>query len=326
MAIKHGNVSISAVKHGSVTVSQVDHWNITVFASYAVTISAGTGVNSVFLSTNQNALSGSPSGTKFLKGTTVYAFAALNTDGYRAPSGWTYIGNGSNGNIHRVGSVTVNNAYSFGTINAETVSGPCIVKCSSNLIGLQSVYLSTSSTATFGSSSLNVTPGNEVYGFAVLDTDTYARQVSGWTFISGIELKQGAIYRVGSKRPTSAGTTTYYINLVSDAYDNSAVLFTRSGANVGSWTVKSHEMQVGEQFNWVTFSKSGSSIYCSYSGPGGEEVNNALLGTFNCPAGYTVNLTLTDRNGESVTWNYPDDPLNGPYVINAEITADSSQS
>ena len=87
MAIKHGSISISAVKHGSLTVSQVDHGSINVFyPSYAVTISAGTGIKSVFLSTDQNALSGSPSGTKFKKGTKVYAFAALNTAGYSAPS------------------------------------------------------------------------------------------------------------------------------------------------------------------------------------------------------------------------------------------------
>lgn len=326
MAIKHENISVSAVKHGSVKVSQVDHWNITVFASYAVTISAGTGVNSVFLSTNQNALSGSPSGTKFITGTTVYAFAVINTAGYKERTGWSYVGNG---NIFRIAQATVNSACNFGTVSAETVSGPCTVKCASNIIGLQRVYLSASSKAHFGSSKLNVTPGTEVYGFAVLDTDTYARAVSGWTLISGTALKQGAIYRVGSKRPTSASAgyiTTYYINLVGDAYDKSAVLFTRSGESVGSWTVKNHGMQVGEQFNWATFSKSGSSIYGSYAGPGGEDVNNELLGTFNCPAGYTVNLTLIDRDGKSVVWNKPDDPLNGPYVIDAETTAKSSQS
>ncbi len=87
MAIKHGSISVSAVKHGSITVLRVDHSSINVFYTYyAVTISAGTGVNNVFLSTNQNALSGSPSGTKFKANTTVYAFAALNTAGYKAPS------------------------------------------------------------------------------------------------------------------------------------------------------------------------------------------------------------------------------------------------
>ena len=88
MAIKHGSISVSAVKHGSVTVSQVDHGSINVFyLYYAVTISAGTGVLRVFLSTNSQATSGYSSGTKFKKGTTVYAFAALNTAGYSAPYG-----------------------------------------------------------------------------------------------------------------------------------------------------------------------------------------------------------------------------------------------
>ena len=87
MAIKHGSISVSAVKHGSITVSQVDHGSINVFyLYYAVTVSAGTGVLRVFLSTNSQATSGSSSGTKFKKGTTVYAFAALNTAGYSAPS------------------------------------------------------------------------------------------------------------------------------------------------------------------------------------------------------------------------------------------------
>ena len=87
MAIKHGSISISAVKHGSVTVSQVDHSSINVFyLYYAVTVSAGIGVLRVFLSTNSQATSGYSSGTKFKKGTTAYAFAALNTAGYKAPS------------------------------------------------------------------------------------------------------------------------------------------------------------------------------------------------------------------------------------------------
>ena len=54
---------------------------------YPVTIKAGSGVNSVFLSTNQNALSGSSSGTKFTYGGTVYGFVALNTAGYKEQSG-----------------------------------------------------------------------------------------------------------------------------------------------------------------------------------------------------------------------------------------------
>ena len=55
--------------------------------TFNVTITAGTGVSSVYLSTNKNATSGSPSGTAFPAGTQVYAFAVLNTAGYTAPSG-----------------------------------------------------------------------------------------------------------------------------------------------------------------------------------------------------------------------------------------------
>ena len=65
----------------------------------------------------------------------------------------------------------------FGTINAETVSGPCTVKYSTNRIGLQSVYLSTSPEATFGSSSLSVVPGKTVYGFAVLGSDVAISEI-----------------------------------------------------------------------------------------------------------------------------------------------------
>ena len=323
MAIKHGSIIVSTVKHGSINVSWVNHGSINVFyPSYAVTISAGTGVNSVFLSTNQNDLSGSSSGTKFKKGTKVYAFAALDTAGYKAPSNWSYIGNG---NIYRVGSVTVNNTYNFGTINAETVSGPCTVEYSSNLIGLQSVYISTSPEATFGSSSLNVTPGNTVYGFAVLGSDVWAVK-SGWTLISGTACEQGAIYRVGSKMPTSAGTTTKFtINLFESHLSDVTVLFTRSGESEGSWTVKHNELMVSKSTNWATFYKSGTSIYCSYVDYNDQNFDG-IIGTFNCPTGYTVNFTLTDKDGKIVSWNNPDDPVNGPYIIDAETTVDSSQT
>ena len=323
MAIKHGSISISTVKHGSVTASWVSHGSIEVFyPSFAVSIKAGTGVNSVFLSTDQSALSGSPSGTKFKKGTTVYAFAALNTAGYNAPSSWTYIGNE---NIYRVGSITVNSAHNFGTINAEAVSGPCIVEYSSNLIGLQRVYLSTSSSATSGSSSLSVTPGTTVYGFAVLGSDVAAVK-SDWTLIRGTACEQGAIYRVGSKTPTSASTTTTFaINLFESYLSDVTVLFTRSGESEGSWTVNYNELMVSKSTNWAKFYKSGTSIYCSYVDYNDRNFDG-IIGKFNCPAGYIVNFTLTDKDGKIVAWDRPDDPVNGPYVIDAETTAESSQT
>ena len=186
-------------------------WRPIVYVNtYPVTIKAGSGVNSVFLSTNQNALSGSSSGTKFTYGDTVYGFAAINTAGYKEQSGWSYVGNG---NIFRVGSKIVASANDFGTVSAYQLSGPCTITASSNHNGLQRVYLSAVSTATFGSSSLRVTPGTTVYGFAVLGRDVNSSQVSGWTLISGSSCKYGAIYRVGSKTPYRVENITFTINL-----------------------------------------------------------------------------------------------------------------
>lgn len=206
-----GDNSHTSISNTINTVTGNVEWRPIVHANtYPVTIKAGSGVNSVFLSTNQNALSGSSSGTKFTYGGTVYGFVALNTAGYKEQSGWTYVGNG---NIFRVGSKIVASTNDFGTISASQLSGPCTITASSNHNGLQRVYLSAVSTATFGSSSLNVTPGTTVYGFAVLARDVAASQVSGWTLISGTACRTGAIYRVGSKTPYSSGTTTFTINL-----------------------------------------------------------------------------------------------------------------
>ncbi len=44
---------------------------------YAVSITAGAGISSVYLSTSNTATSGSASGTTYDYGTTVYAFAVL---------------------------------------------------------------------------------------------------------------------------------------------------------------------------------------------------------------------------------------------------------
>ena len=56
-----------------------------------VSATAGTGVQSVYLSKDQNATSGSNSGTNFDKGDTVYAFATL-AEGYKRPNNnWKFV-------------------------------------------------------------------------------------------------------------------------------------------------------------------------------------------------------------------------------------------
>ena len=47
---------------------------------------------------------------------------------------------------------------------------------------------------------------------------------------------------------------------------------------------------------------SGASIYATYNDEYGDEYT-VLLGTFNCPAGYTVSFTLTDYNGNTASLN-----------------------
>ena len=89
-----------------------------------VSIAKGDGVKSVYLSENQNATSGSVSGTKFVQGTTVYGFAEL-AKGYKAKSGWTIVSGNANteGAKYRIGNKTVgSSAVSFGTISADLIT------------------------------------------------------------------------------------------------------------------------------------------------------------------------------------------------------------
>lgn len=86
--------------------------------SQPVSITAGTGVESVYLSESAGATSGSTSGTQYDIGKTIYGFAKLKT-GYSAPNGWTLI----SGSTYRVGSTTVGDSgANFGTVNATEIN------------------------------------------------------------------------------------------------------------------------------------------------------------------------------------------------------------
>ena len=93
-------------------------------ASQKASITAGNGVKSVYLSTNQNAASGSASGTEFNSGSTVYGFAEL-AKGYKAKSGWTLVSGTADteGAKYRIGEKTVGSSdVDFGTIGADLIS------------------------------------------------------------------------------------------------------------------------------------------------------------------------------------------------------------
>lgn len=89
--------------------------------NYPVTITAGHGYDSVYLSADPKAVSGSPSGTTFPYNSTVYSFGKLNVYTSGAPG--TLISGTSNspGAIYRIGSKTVP-AYtsSFGEVSVAS--------------------------------------------------------------------------------------------------------------------------------------------------------------------------------------------------------------
>ena len=90
-------------------------------SSRAVSISAATGVKSVYLSKTSTATSGSASGTKFNDGDTVYGFAELAA-GYKHPSGWTKVSgtDDTEGAKYRVGSITVSKTTTSISYTAPT--------------------------------------------------------------------------------------------------------------------------------------------------------------------------------------------------------------
>ena len=318
-AVGSGDNLTYRVGSGTVTTSGYNFGTMNAtLASYPIALTAGTGINGVFLSTNSSATSGSASGTSFKAGTTVYAFVLLNTSGYQAPSGsnWSYVGNG---NVYRIGSIYVTSTYSFGTINA-TAKPKYNVSIYSNRVGIQNAWLSTSSTATTGSTALNVTSGTVVYSYVVLGTDTYTALVKNWTLISGTACKQGAIYRTGSQTITAAKTIT--VNLFDDSFLDTTILFTRSGESVGSWTVNTHTAQMADDYGG--FVQSGN----SFSLTGDDYNGNAHtygIASFTCPSGYTVSFTITKGNGTQVVLNSKH-YFDGPYTIEAETTPSAPQS
>ena len=246
--------------------------------------------------------------------TTKWTSTASAESGYTLDSKSIVVTNGDGAKINNVtgGSMQIMGDV---TVTATATELPRYnVTVLSNNIGLQSTYISTSSTATSGPQVLNVQSGTTVYGYAVLGSDVATNKVSSWNLISGEACKQGAIYRVGSKKITSP--TTYYINLFEES-DDSSVVFKRSEADAGSWTVKNHVMQTADNMGKIR--QSGTSIYANYNDYNGNE-QTILLGTFNCPSGYTVNFILTDSSGFDVPWNSWID-LEGPYIVTAETTA-----
>ena len=102
----------------------INDLNITIWGErtyYTVSITKGTGIESVYLSTNQNATSGDASGAAYDNSTKVYGFAVLK-EGYRVSnSSWVLVSGTKDaaGSIYRIGQKTLNGSnQNFGTVNA----------------------------------------------------------------------------------------------------------------------------------------------------------------------------------------------------------------
>ena len=201
---------------GSKTVTVTDNvsWAPTAIANnYPVKIAAGEGISDVYLSSDPNATSGSPSGTEFPFGSTVYAFAQLSHSLVPAiivPSNWVRV-DSSGSWIYRVDSKQLNPSWNlnFGTINAELRSYAVTIKPSE---GINSVFLSTNHDALSGSpSGTEFKATTTVYAFAAVDF-RYVHRVdeSKWTKIgtSG----SSTVYMVGrtyiETSPYDFGTIT----------------------------------------------------------------------------------------------------------------------
>ena len=145
--------------------------------SYPVTVTAGTGLSSVYLSTNLNATSGSPSGTTFQYGTSVFAFAVLQ-EGYHKPNAypdWVLVSGtaGQAGAKYRVIGYRVNSTsgVDFGTINAVINTYTLTINVPSHITRVYyKVNGASSWSNTTATTTVSFNYGTDIYWYAVAES------------------------------------------------------------------------------------------------------------------------------------------------------------
>lgn len=260
---------------------------------YGVTISAGTGISSVYLSSSSTATSGSDSGTKFAMDSTVYGFAVLKA-GYKAKDGWSLVDGtpDTSGAKYRIGSGTVTTSgYAFGSIAA------------------------TAQTYTI---TVNLDDGSGV------SSSSYSFKTTAQTVTLGTPTKTGkdfAGYTVATQ-PTS-GTVTVAangltLNIPANAYGDFAVTAQWSdgtytinyNANGGSAAAPASQTPgVGTEVTFATYS--GTKTGYTFSGwntdPTGTGTHYAAGGTGTPTTAKGGTLTLYAEwtiNSHTLTWNF----------------------
>ena len=267
--------------------------SITIYAEETttpVTIDAGTGVKSVYLSTTNNATSGSASGTEFDDGATVYGFAEL-AKGYNAPSGWTLVGGTANteGAKYRVGSVSAGSS-NFGTKSADLAT----YTISYNLNG--------GAHGTTHPSSYNVTSNTFTISNPTRDGYTF----KGWsgTGLSGDTNKNVSVAKgsIGNRTYTANWTANQYTITynANDGEVSPASVTYKTNNNSNTATSQDFTLatptRVGYTFDGWTTTKSGVSI----SNKTTLTINANIYGDFTVTANWTAKTyDLTFNNGEA---------------------------
>ena len=303
--------SITANKSWSPTVS-INKYTINLNLSV---LPSNVTVEEKWLSLEQNSnATHYPVGSTFNYNQTIYAIITVQRNNAidTTASGWSTIWSNGQYSTYVIGSITAQGTESSLTITPKVVLLKYTVTASSNNIGLRSTYLSTLSNGTEGRPKLEVDYGTTVYGYAELGSTVTTDKVSNWNLVHGEDCKPDAIYRVGSKKIIA--NTTYNINLF-DESDYSSVVFKEAGLGGGSWTVKNHEIQSAGNMGKIR--QVGNSIYGDYDDYNGS-TKTQLLGSYTCPAGYTVEFQLKDYNGHAVPWDSWIE-LKGPYIVTAVV-------
>ena len=118
---KWTDTSGTTLSNGTITGDlTVKAWFTRTVKKYAVTFTTGSGVTSIYLSTNSDG-SGTQysSGKTFDYGTTVYVFGTLR-QGWAKQDSWTLKNEGTR--LYLLNTVTTNSAQALGTISAKTVT------------------------------------------------------------------------------------------------------------------------------------------------------------------------------------------------------------
>lgn len=277
--------------------------DITLYAKWSivVTISNGTGVKSVYLSTvSTTATSGSASGTEYAYGTTVYGFAVLDA-GYDAPLGWTYISNtGSGANTENakyyVGSVTAGSA-NFGELTANLKSFTISFNRNNNSYGSLNKYSVTVHYGATYSTSNNVITfkENEVTVDSVTATPAAAGSDYNYTF---------GTWSSGSGTITSTDTIT--ANFVK----NWKVILSKSG-NYGT-------LKEGNTEKSYVYVPDGTAYITTQTGSGASSSGTLTLGDIIITA--TPNSQTAQYTYAFTGWSSASGTISSATTITATFT------